>query len=288
MHNERMPPISFVTFNKPNRRLIGLLVCSHLIWASTIIGCWAVGGLFKTSGLLLSVVFTVFQLYAAAQLILPALLFHPEERNRSFYLFWGALLCGFVWLVNQFSPPVIWQPVFAILNSALLLLTATVAGAALARYIKRLWEIVPVCVVITLADFMSWFMGPTSGFVKEIDHYYRTFDGPPPIIDMVLVKLAFPGNLGIAPVFGVSDWILVVFFAIVARRFKVNDNLAGDSGETLARKGHIGLYLPVSVAALLIALLTAQMTGLFVPALPVIAVVMLLWYGIRHIRCYKS
>lgn len=276
-----MSPISFVAFNKSNRRLIGLLVFAHILWACAVVGLWALGSLLDSVNIILVAVFTSLQLYAAAQLILPALLLHPEERSRGFYLFWGVSLCLLVWLINQYLTAPAWQPVFMIFKSALLLLIATVAGAALARYVRRLWEIVPVCIVITLADFISWLRGPTSGFVREIESYYRTFEGPPPLIDMVLVKLAFPGSVGVAPVFGASDWILVVFFAIVARHFNVNDNLIGDAGENLARRGLIGSYLPVSVFALGLALVFAQASGFFVPALPVIAVVMLLWYGMR-------
>jgi hypothetical protein len=136
---------------------------------------------------------------------------------------------------------------------------------------------------MTLADSVSWFSGPTSGFVRQIEHYYRTFDGPPPLIDMVLVKLAFPGSVSLLPVFGISDWIMVVFFAVVAGQHGVNDNLIGGSGESLARRGRIGAYLPVPVVALLLANLLAQLTGRFIPALPVVALVMLSWYGMRHL-----
>jgi hypothetical protein len=282
-----MSHFAFVIFSKTNQKLISLLVCSHLVWACSVVGFWALGGLFDTSTLPGAIFFALLQLYAAAQLILPALLFHPEARNRSFYLFWGIVLCTMVWLVNQLTFDQGWLPLLSIFKSALLLLVATLAGAALARYVKRLWEIVPVCIVITLADFVSWLTGPTAGFVKDIDLYYKTLEGPAPLVDMVLVKLAFPGPLGVAPVFGVSDWILVVFFAIVARRFNVNDNLVGASGEILARKGLIGFYLPIPVIALAVALFIAQTSGIFVPALPVIAIVMLFWYGVRHLMCRK-
>ncbi len=76
---------------------------------------------------------------------------------------------------------------------------------------------------------------------------------------------------------------MVVFFALVARQHGVNDNLLGSDGETQARRGRIGAYLPVSVVALFMANMLAQMTGLFIPALPMIALVMLLWYGMRHL-----
>jgi hypothetical protein len=76
---------------------------------------------------------------------------------------------------------------------------------------------------------------------------------------------------------------MVVFFAIVARRYEVNDNLIGPLGELLAERGRIGRYLPVSVVALFIAIVLAQTTGLFIPALPLIALLMLLWYAARYL-----
>jgi hypothetical protein len=97
------------------------------------------------------------------------------------------------------------------------------------------------------------------------------------------VKLAFPGKADLLPVFGVSDWIMVVFFAIVAARHEVNDNLLGFAGEEQARRGRVGCYLPVSVLALFLAMTLAQTTGLFIPALPVIALVMMLWYSLRYL-----
>ncbi len=136
---------------------------------------------------------------------------------------------------------------------------------------------------MTLADFISWLYGPTASFTHSIQQYYLSPEGPPPLIDMVLVKLAFPGTDIMLPVFGISDWIMVVFFAIVASRHDVNDNLSGMAGEKLARNGLIGRYLPVPVAALFLAILLAQTTGLFVPALPVIALVMMLWYAFRYL-----
>jgi len=282
MHNDEMSPISILAFTKQNRRLIALLFGCHVTWGALVILLWALGHLFPVSGPLWAAGFAAAQVYAAAQLILPALLLHPEQRSRSFYLFWAAVLILTIWLVNLVPVSPAGAPVLPAIQSALLLLVATIIGAAMARYVRRLWEIVPICIVITAADFASWLVGPTSGFVQQVEHYYRTFEGPPPLVDMILVKLAFPGQAGLLPVFGVSDWIMVVFFAITARHFDVNDNLIGAHGETLARRGRIGGYLPVSVLALFVALLLAQLTGEFVPALPFIAAIMLLWYGVRH------
>lgn len=282
-----MPLSPFTTFSKANRRLIFMLIGSHLLWSCAIFGLWATGPLFNAAVPWLAGAFIGLQLYIAVQLLLPALLLHPEQRTRSFYLFWGLALALSVWLLNQLSPTGTWLALLAAVKSGLLLLVATLVGAALARYVKRLWEIVPVCVVMTLADFFSWYAGPTAGFSEKIRQYYLAPEGPPPFIDMVLIKLAFPGSVGLTPVFGISDWIMVVFFAIVASRHGVNDNLIGTAGETLAQQGRIGRYLPVSVIALFVAIVLAQTTGLFIPALPLIALIMLLWYAARYaiLRC---
>lgn len=274
---------SFTTFSTSNRRLIRRLIAGHLLWSCAVFGLWVSGQLVEGAAPWWSGGFVALQLYAAAQLLLPALLLHPEPRQRGFYLFWGMTLALSIWLLNQLTPAAGWQPLLTLIRSGLLLLTATLIGAALARYVRRLWEIVPVCLVMTLADLISWLCGPTAGFSRQIQHYYLAPEGPPPLIDMLLIKLAFPGPAGLAPVFGISDWIMVVFFAIVARRYEINDNLIGASGETLARQGRIGRYLPVSVVALGVALVLAQTTGLFIPALPLMALIMFLWYAARFL-----
>jgi len=273
----------FTTFSPANRRLILLLVASHLLWSGAVLGLWSFGRLLETTPPALSALFVALQLFAAAQLLLPALLLHPEERRRGFYLFWGAVLALAVWLLHRPGLHADLQPLLAVVRSGLLLLVATLTGAALARYLHRLWEVVPVCLVMTLADFTSWLYGPTAAFTRIIEDYYRAPAGPPPLVDMLLVKLAFPGPAGMAPVFGISDWIMVVFFAIVARRHGINDNLLGTPGEALARQGRVGRYLPVPVAALFGAVGFAQLSGLFIPALPVVALVMLLWYAGRFL-----
>lgn len=274
---------TFTSFSRTNQRMILLLISSHLIWGCALVGFWSTGRLFENVSPLISGLFLAGQLYAAAQLLLPVLLMHPEDRSRGFYLFWGGVLLFSVWLIHQVNPTDTWQPVLNSFKSALLLLTATLTGAAMARYVNRLWELVPVCIVMTMADFASWLYGPTARFAQTIQQYYQAPLGPPPMVDMILVKLAFPGSPVLLPVFGVSDWIMVVFFAIVACRHKVNDNLLGSSGEKQARQGLIGRYLPVSIVALFLAMTLAQTTGLFVPALPVIALVMLLWYALRYL-----
>ena len=273
----------FTSFSKSNRRLILWLIAWHLLWSCGVFFLSLIGPLVKAATPWWSGGFVALQLYAAAQLFLPALLLQPEERKRGFYFFWGVTLLLSVWLINRPTPAPSWQPLLTVIKSGLLLLVATLTGAVLARYVRRLWEIVPVCIVMTLADLTSWLCGPTAGFSQEIRQYYLTPEGPPPLIDMFLIKLAFPGHVGLAPVFGISDWIMVVFFASVTCHHEINDNLIGAPGGILARQGLIGRYLPVSVVALFVAIALAQATGLFIPVLPLMALIMFLWFAVRHL-----
>lgn len=204
-----MPLHSLTTFSRPNQRLILLLIAGHLLWSGAIYGLWAVGRLIETATPWLAVGFLALQLCAAAQLLLPVLLLQPEERNRGFYLFWGLILVSSIWLINQIPPDGSWQSLLAVVKSGLLLLVATLIGAALARYVKRLWEVIPIGIAMAMADFASWLFGPTATFSQQIEQYYLDPVGPAPLIDMVLVKLVFPGVSGLAPVFGISDWIIV-------------------------------------------------------------------------------
>lgn len=275
------------SFSKANRQQILLLIVGHLLWSGAIF-ILSLSSHRLEAGPAWTAIFIGLQLYAAAQLLLPALLLHPEARRRGFYLFWGVTLALLIWLLNQLPASGIGQQLLTALKSGVLLLIATITAGALARYVHRLWEIVPICIVMTLADFVSWLYGPTAAFTEQIEQYRLAPEGPPPLVDMILIKLAFPGNIGLAPLFGISDWIMVVFFAIVAQRFGVNDNLIGAAGESLARQGKIGRYLPVSVVALFTGILLAQATGLFIPALPLIAVIMLLWYTARYLLLRRA
>jgi hypothetical protein len=272
----------YIAFSKSNQRLTFLLIIGHLGWSFTIFGLSLAGSKIGENSLWWSVSFMILQFYVAVQLLLPVLLLEEEKRSRSFYLFWGATLLLCIWLINQLPTLTLQQPLAA-LKSGLLMLIATLIGTALARYVHRLWEIIPIGIAMALADLVSWMFGPTASFTKQLQQYYQNPVGPPPLIDMALIKFAVPGSNNLIPVFGFSDWIMVVFFIIVATRFGINDNLIGASGKSLARQKKFGRYLPVSVVALFFAVSLAQISGLFIPALPLVALIMFLWYAIRHL-----
>ena len=271
---------SLISFNAHNRRQIFRLVALHLLWSLAVLASWAAGLTLSAANAWWAILFLVLQLFAAAQLLLPLVRMQPQERNRFFYLFWGGALIVLVWLVNRFAPGGPWQPATSAFASGLLLLAGALVGMSLARFVKRLWEILPLCLVMSLADFSSWLFGPTADFARQIENHYRAPVGPPPLVDMLLVKLATPGATSLMPVFGVADWIVAVFFVGVAQRHGFNDNLLGTPTFVLSRQHRLGRYLPLSIVALFAAVMLAQNSGLFIPALPLIALVMLIWFGL--------
>ena len=277
----------YTAFNQHNRRQILILLGYHLLWCCILMVFWAIGQPISSAEPWWAVGFVALQLYAAAQLLLPALLLQPETRTRGFYFFWLSIMILFLWLINQIPAIGIWQLPLSGIKSSLLLFIGTLIGTALARFVNRLWEVVPICFAMALADLFSWSIGPTANFAQEIEQYYLAPVGPPPFIDMVLVKLAYPGAAILIPVFGISDWIMVAFFVSVSRHYNINDNLVGLSATLPAEKKLRGRYLPVPVLALFAAVLLAQTSGLFIPVLPLIAITMLLWYAFQYLRSHR-
>lgn len=282
-----------ISFNGNNKRRLVELFAGHLLWCLSLPVILVLVGKAEKPSPFWSIALMTLQLYFAGQLIIPALRMEPENRNRVFYVFWGAVLAVMVWAGHQLSANGLRQPLFEALQSGLLLLTGTIIGAALARYVKKLWEILPLCLAMSLADFSSWLIGPTADFARTIEQYYLKPVGPPPAIDMILIKVTFPGAPNLLPIFGLSDWIMVTFFAVIAQRHQINDNLLTGRRDGEPKKSRRpGIYLPISLVALLGAVALAQLTGTFIPALPVIALVMLAWVGgqslTRKVRHEKS
>ena len=264
------------SFSIANRRLLILLTGGWLLWSVAVAGLWFLGRQLSSPSDWWPAVFIFAQLFLAVQMLLPALLLEPEQRTRGFYLFWLVVLALLIWAAHQLPAGGSWEPLLSALKSGLLLFSGTLVGIILARYVKRLWEVLPLALVMMLADFSSWAVGPTADFARQIEDYYLAPEGPRPLIDMVLVKLTYPGANGLVPVFGISDWIIVVFFAAVARRYRINDNLIGWGSDPMQKDG--GRYLPVSVVALFLAIVFAHAAETFIPALPLIVLVAVLYY----------
>ena len=148
-------------------------------------------------------------------------------------------------------------------STANLLVGATVTGSLLSTAIKRVGELVPVCITAAVADSISVTMGPTKSFAAEITVYYEGGkEGPPPLVDFIIIKAGIPGFDAPLPLFGVTDWIFLVLLSAALLRLGKTDNF-------LSTNGSIGRYVfvPVSVVALYIGFIFAQLTGTFIPAM---------------------
>jgi len=153
-----------------------------------------------------------------------------------------------------------------------LLVFALLVGNAMVKSVRKPSELVPVCIVMSLADLFSVFAGPSRQMVATIDAYYRSGRvGPPPLSDLLLVKIPIPGFDYPVPIFGVADLIILAFLIAAARKFRLDDNLAGSL-----------FYLPAAAVGLAAALLLAQLSNLFLPALPLVALVFLAGTLPRH------
>jgi len=151
--------------------------------------------------------------------------------------------------------------------SANLLFLATLLGGVLSSAVKRVGELVPVCLTAAVADTMSVAIGPTRSMTEDLVVYYRKgMEGPPPLVDLIVVKTAVPGSAKSFPLFGVTDWIFVVLLSTALLRMKKSDNIF-----PLALNRRSWFFIPVSALALYCAVVLARLTGVFVPAMVVIA-----------------
>lgn len=175
------------------------------------------------------------------------------------------------------------SPFFYMIYTANLIVFANLLGVWIITPLKREAEIIMVCVVMAIADLFSMLRGPTREIVEVVKAYYQgDMAGPPPAADFLLVKIPAFGLDHLQPLFGVSDWIIIVFLSAAAARFRINDNLAGRGPFEMIEAGRVSFYFPLAGAGLAAALFAAMLLNRFVPALPVIAACFAVFVLIRY------
>ncbi len=156
----------------------------------------------------------------------------------------------------------------ALVISANLIVFALLLGNALVSALRRPSELIPVCAVMSAADLFSVFAGPSKTMAASIETYYREGQvGAAPWSDFLLIKIAVPGAEHLVPVFGVADVIILAFLTAAARKFGIDDNVAGRAIEPK----RFFPYFSAAACGLAAALLAAQALGVFLPALPAMA-----------------
>lgn len=171
------------------------------------------------------------------------------------------------------------------LGTANLIVLACLVATWMTHPLTRPSELVPVCFVVALADLFSVFAGPTRHLVEGLTLYYeKGMQGPPPLADYILVKIGVPGYTVPVPLFGVSDWIILVFLCSAMTRFGLSDSLTGSGIVSMKKNRRLSFYLPVTVLGLILALIVAQISARFLPALPFMVAVFLVYALVRYPR----
>ncbi len=165
--------------------------------------------------------------------------------------------------------------------TANLIVFAAVFGNWLASPLKRPAELVPLCLVVALSDIFSVFAGPTKQFAGTISQYYEGgMEGIPPLVDFILVKMPLPGQKFFMPVFGITDWIVIVLLSAGAVKFNMDDNLLLTRKARSGRRGQL-FFFPVAGLGLILSIVAARELNLYLPALPLIVLVFL---GVMTVR----
>jgi hypothetical protein len=206
---------------------------------------------------------------------------HRRPRRR-ITLIAGSIGVGLTfWLAERLGGGI--HPLLAPLGSANLVVFACLVGTWLPDGLRRPAELVPVGVLMALVDGASVLAGPTRRIAESIETYYKGgMAGPLPVGDALLVKSAFWGSGSLLPIFGVSDWVMVVFLTGAALKFDLTDNLAPTPLGAMVRRRRTALFFPVAAAGLTLAVWAAQFSGRPLPALPVVAAAHLGWCLLRH------
>ncbi len=143
-----------------------------------------------------------------------------------------------------------------------------VAAGYLPRFLKHPNEILPLVSVMVCADAVSFLVGPTHFIARDVaDYYLSGREGVYPLAEVLLMKFAAPGTFDLFPLFGLADWFMAVFLSSGVRQFGLDDRFMG---------------VPLAVLGLFMASIAAQLMGVFLPALPVLALFFVLCMGLRH------
>jgi len=262
-------------------------------WVAISWGVYGISGLMPQSLLDLPVISSLYFsltallfVVAGCQVNVWYFIYTETAFQKNALIRWFFMLAVLILSGLMYAAAVRWEintPLFYMVYTANLIVFANLLGAWLIKALKREAELILVCVVMGLADLFSIIRGPTLHVVEAITTYYEAgMAGPPPFVDFLLIKIPVPGLDHLQPVFGVSDWIIIVFLSAATVLFKINDNLAGRGLYRMAAESRPSFYFPVAAAGLAAAIFTADLLNRFIPALPVIAGLFICFLLIRY------
>lgn len=175
-----------------------------------------------------------------------------------------------------------------IAGTTTLILFACLLGSYLSQAIKRLPELIPVCSVAFTVDLYSVLQGPSKEMALQIGEFYSAgAKGSAPYVDIILMKISNPAVDYLTPIFGVSDWIFVVFLTSTLLQFNISDSVAGKDITKVIHTQSLPLYFPLVSIALLTSIFIANISNIFVPALPVMILIVLPWLITKNLNLFK-
>lgn len=251
------------------------VLAMYLVWLAGVGVMLAIGSFrFPESTFYLIVPLIVFIFLIVAAFVTEIFLVYADDilveipAIRFFLFLWTGVIAFLVYrltVTGGFKGQAV-----AALGTVNLLVFACLCATWMASALKKPAELVPVCAVVALADLFSVLAGPTREIAKGIASYYeKGMEGPPPFADFILIKIPVPGIDTPMPLFGVSDWIILVFLCSAMVRFGLSDSLVGPGMTGIKRRKRLAFYFPVAAMGLAFAVLAAQASGLFLPALPI-------------------
>ncbi len=175
-----------------------------------------------------------------------------------------------------------------IAGTTTLIIFSCLLGSYLSQAIKRLPEVIPVCSVAFTVDLYSVFKGPSKEFALQIgDFYSNGATGPVPYVDIILLKIPNPSIGYLTPIFGVSDWIFVIFLSSVMLNFRISDGIIGKDIKDVVSSPNTQFYFPLVSFALLVSIFIAYVFNIFIPALPVMIMIVLPWVIVKNMTLFK-
>jgi hypothetical protein len=214
-----------------------------------------------------------------SQCILPSLRFFSRHMSDSGYrkagfILFTLLVWGGIFTADRFN--LIRTHVTEISGTVCLLFAGGLLGAWLSEGINKPAELIPVCIITSLADLVSILHGPTGKIAAEVEAYYHSgMESARPLADSFLIKIPALTSQTMLPLFGVTDWILVIFLTAAAHKTGLNDNLAGIIKHYFTNKCTTHISFPLSFAGLLCAIITAHFSGIFIPGMAFISTIFL-------------
>ncbi len=118
----------------------------------------------------------------------------------------------------------LWHPI----NSILLMVVTFIIGFWLAGEIERSGHLIPVCIIGTLVDIWSVFLGPSKEVGRQVvEHLEQAQEAvltgleapPPPLGSFFILHWPYPGMNMMTTLFGLGDLVFVAFFLGACRRF---------------------------------------------------------------------